>query len=256
VRALGPLEVWRDGTLLSGDAWRYAKPRELLLFLLAHPEGRTREQVGLAFWADASAAQVKNNFHVTLHHLRRALGGAEWVVFDDDRYKVDASRGVWFDASTFEREVAAATKELKAARGRKGEGAAAQLADAVRRLRAALALYRGDFLADESAGDWHLEMRDHLQRLHADGLRALGLSMEDAGDHQAAAVVYRRLVLAEELDEDACRRLMLALARSGARTEALRHYDRVAALLRADLDAEPEPETVALHERIRRGELG
>ena len=79
--------------------------------------------------------------------------------------------------------------------------------------------------------------------------------MEDAGDHQAAAAVYRRLVLAEELDEDACRRLMGALARTGARAEALRHYDRLAALLRADLDTEPEDETVALHERIRRGEL-
>ena len=32
------------------------RTRELLVHLLAHPEGRTREQVGLAFWPDASAA--------------------------------------------------------------------------------------------------------------------------------------------------------------------------------------------------------
>jgi hypothetical protein len=52
--------VWRDGVLVPGDAWRSAKMKELLLHLLTCPEGRTREQIGLVFWPDASAAQVKN----------------------------------------------------------------------------------------------------------------------------------------------------------------------------------------------------
>ncbi|HSJ29805.1 MAG TPA: hypothetical protein VK933_00130, partial [Longimicrobiales bacterium] len=64
VRALGPLEVFVGGRPLEGDAFGSSRPRELLLLLLCHPEGRTREQVGLEFWPDASAAQVKNSFHV------------------------------------------------------------------------------------------------------------------------------------------------------------------------------------------------
>jgi GTP-binding protein len=43
--------------------------------------------------------------------------------------------------------------------------------------------------------------------------------------------VYRRLVRADEWDEAAPRHLMLALARAGQRGEALRHPDRVVALL-------------------------
>src|SRR3712207_7530646 len=41
-----PLEMYREGERLPDDAWRSARPRELLLYLLCHPDGRTREQIG------------------------------------------------------------------------------------------------------------------------------------------------------------------------------------------------------------------
>src|SRR6266704_3466167 len=73
VRALGPLEISLDGKRLPATAWggSEAKPRELLLYLLCHPAGRTGEQTGLALWRDASPAQRKHAFHVTLNQLRR-----------------------------------------------------------------------------------------------------------------------------------------------------------------------------------------
>src|SRR3989454_8333344 len=76
VNALGPLEISVDGERLPAAAWGEggAKPRELLLYLLRHPARRTRDQIGPACRRDASPAQVKNKFHVTLHHLRRTLG--------------------------------------------------------------------------------------------------------------------------------------------------------------------------------------
>jgi predicted ATPase/DNA-binding SARP family transcriptional activator len=243
VAALGPLEIVRDGVVLPQTAWKYARPRELFLYLLVHPEGRTREQVGLAFWPEASAAQVKNSFHVMLHHLRRALGRADLVVFENERYGVQRALGVEVDVETFEREVTSARRALRASPGS---------ADAVRRLRAAIGLYRGDFLAGENAGDWHLEMRDHLHRLWVDGLAALGSHLADAECYEEAAEVYRAIVRADELNEDAHRRLMAVLARSGHRGEALRHYDRFVTLLRNDLGAEPERETVGLYDRLRK----
>ena len=48
--------------------------------------------------------------------------------------------------------------------------------------------------------------------------------------------------------------LMLALTRTGKRTEALKQYERLSQVLRSDLDAEPERETKALYERLRRAE--
>src|SRR5678815_1083512 len=54
VRTLGPLEVIKQGAPIPSTAWGSARPRELLVMLLVNPDGLTKEQVGLAFWPEAS----------------------------------------------------------------------------------------------------------------------------------------------------------------------------------------------------------
>jgi len=250
VRALGPLEIDRLGERVPHDAWSYARPRELLVYLACHPEGRTRDQIGAEFWPDGSPGQLKNSFHVTLHHLRRTLGGADWVVLDGDRYRLAPERDVVLDAAHFERLLRAA---LPSPRNRGASGSVADT-DPGERLEAALALYRGDFLAGEVASDWHLEPRDDWRRLYLDGLLALGDVHLGGGDPRAAADAYRRVVLRDDLHEDAYRRLMTALARSGERAEAARHYARLAETLADVLGSTPEPASTHLMERIRRAE--
>ena len=72
--ALGSARVEKEGLPIdSPDLLQ--KPRELIYFLLSHPEGRTKEQIGLALWPEASTAQLRSSFHDTLYRLRRALGG-------------------------------------------------------------------------------------------------------------------------------------------------------------------------------------
>jgi predicted ATPase/DNA-binding SARP family transcriptional activator len=236
VAALGPLEVVWRGEPLGPQAWAYAKPKELMLLLMIHPAGRTREQVGRALWPGASAAQVKNSFHVTLHHLRKTLGGAEWVTLDGDRYRLAPSLSWALDADRFDREARAALKDATA--------------DAAS-LRAVLALYRGDLLEGELVGAWVDEERDRLRRLMVDLALALGAALDRMGDAAGAAEVYQAISGREELNEEAQRRLMLAWARSGDRVRALRHYERLVAALRDALDADPEPETVRVYESLK-----
>src|SRR5207247_109280 len=147
VSALGPLEISLDGERLLATAWggSDAKPRELLLYLLCHPAGRTGEQTGLALWRDASPAQRKNAFHVTLHQLRRILGRPDWIVFEEERYRINPRLAVEFDGRQFETEL------------RLAQAALVQAGDAAPLARA-LARYRGDLLEDTTggAGDWHL----------------------------------------------------------------------------------------------------
>jgi predicted ATPase/DNA-binding SARP family transcriptional activator len=237
VAALGPLEVMRRGEPLGPQSWAYAKPKELLLLLMVHPAGRTREQVGQALWPGASAAQVKNSFHVTLHHLRKTLGGPEWVVLDGDRYRLAPSVSWTLDADRFDREARGALKDPGA--------------DAAR-LRAVLALYRGDLLEGEVAGAWVEEERDRLRRVMVDLGLALGAALEREGAHVGAAEVYHAIAAREELNEEAQRRLMLVWARAGDRVRALRHYERLVATLRDALDADPEPETVRVYESLKK----
>ncbi len=242
VLALGPLQVMVGDRVVDASAWGSARPRELLVYLLAHPEGRTKEQVGLAFWPEASTAQLRNNFHVTLHRLRKALGGTNWVTLAGDRYAVDPALVAEFDATEFERDVVGARRALK----RQQAGAAAQLEQA-------LARYRGDFLDGEPVSDWHVEFRDRLQRLYLDSLMLLGDDWSREQRYQKAVDAYRRVLARDELHEEAVRALMRALGEAGERSQALRVYQRFSERLRSELDAEPDRETKRLLEQLQDG---
>jgi predicted ATPase/DNA-binding SARP family transcriptional activator len=242
VLALGPLQVFVDGELVESMAWGSARPRELLVYLLMHPEGRTKEQVGLAFWPDASAAQLRNSFHVTLHRLRKALGTPEWIALVQDRYRVDPAVLEEFDVLAFERDVADARRSLK----RQEAGASAKLEQA-------LARFRGDFLDGEPVGDWHLEHRDRLQRVYVDALMELGARFVAEDRHAKAAEAYRRVLARDELHEEALLALMKSHAAVGERSQALRAYRRFADRMRAELDAEPDDETTAFFEKLQQG---
>lgn len=239
VLTLGRTEIYRDGEPLPAEAWAYAKPMELLLYLLMHPDGRTREQVGVAFWPDASAAQAKNVFHVALHQLRKRLGRHDWILFERNRYRVNEALGVEVDAIRFADRITAALRQVQSGAG------------SVETLQDVLNDYGGDFLEANAAGDWHLEHRDHLRRLYVNGLFALGRVLAAAERFEEAAEVFRKLVRSEDLNEAAHRGLMHALARAGDRAQALRHYDRLVALLEGELEAIPERETVELADLIR-----
>jgi DNA-binding SARP family transcriptional activator len=242
VLALGQLQVFVDGQPIETAAWGSARPRELLVYLLMHPEGRTKEQVGLAFWPDASAAQMRNNFHVTLHRLRKALGGSSWVALENDRYRIPQELIDIVDVHAFEREVTEARKELLHAR---------EARTAAARLEKAIELYRGDFLDGEPVGDWHVDHRDRYQRICVGALMELGGRFAEDGRHAKAAEAFRRVLARDELNEEALRALIRSLAETGERSQALRTYERFVTKLRSELEADPESETVELVSGIR-----
>lgn len=219
VRALGPLEVERDGKAVD-----IGSPRDLLLLLLMHPNGATKEQIGLALWPDADPAKLRNNFHVTVHRLRKALGDADWVLARGESYVLKP--GIDFDAVTFEREAKAAVRAKDAAR-----------------LARAVELYRGDFFANATGGEWYLDVRDRLRDVYANALATLG-RLTGSTD------TWQRLVALDPLDEEAARNLMSALAKEGDSAGASRVYRRLTEVLKRELDAEPEPETRALFKKL------
>jgi predicted ATPase/DNA-binding SARP family transcriptional activator len=244
IAALGPLRIGRDGAPAAADGWSSARTRELLVFLLLHPDGATKEEIGLALWPEASAAQLRNSFHVALHRLRAALGRAEAVEVIAGRYRLDPALADGFDVPRFESGARGALAALAAGRE-----------EALADLLAALELYRGELLAGEGAGEWHLERRDRLQQLYVDALAAAGEALEAAERSAEAAAVYRRWIAADDLCEHAYRRLMICLDDTGERAEALRVYQRLAAVLERELGVEPDAETRQVHEQIRRAGL-
>lgn len=242
IRALGPLEVLKGDRPIDNAMWGSARPRELLAFLLMHPSGCSKEQVGVAFWPEATSAQLRNSFHVTLHRLRKALGVPEWITLNKDRYAMDPLAIAEFDVGLFEESISHARKAL-----RRGES------DATGLLERSLSHYRGDFLDGEPAGDWHLEFRDRLQRMYVEGLMELGAALSRDERHARASEVYRKVLARDDLHEEAVRALMCSLVRQGERAPALRLYQKFRERLQLELEADPDEETTELFQRIQHG---
>lgn len=240
--AFGEARVYRRDMLLDASAWTYSRSRELLFFLLCC-DGATKEQIGLALWPDSDADRLRTQLHPVLHHLRQALGGVEWVVFERGRYRFNRTLDYAFDVETFERSLDQATRCQTE-----------DPAQATRCLVQAIHLYRGGFLSGEHESEWIERKREQLRGRHREALLTLGRLYGASRAYARAAESYRQLIADDPFHERAHRELMRCLARLGERGQALRTYERLAELLKRELGAAPAPETVALAERVRIGE--
>ena len=241
--ALGPARVYRGEEALASSEWTYAKSRELLFYLLGHPS-RTKAQIGLDLWPEASPSQLRSTFHNVLHHLRQALGRSEWVLFEKGRYAFNRSLDYFYDVEAF---------ESKLAQARRVEDEAP--AQAIPRLKEAVELYGGDFLEDCAESEWAFVRQEELRRTYQEALLELGRLLFAQNRYGEAAKAYRKAIEHDHYLESAHRELMRCQARMGERGQALRHYRDLIELLRKELGSSPAPETTELYERLRRGEV-
>jgi DNA-binding SARP family transcriptional activator len=241
IHVLGRSRIYCGDRLLTAADWTYSKARELVFFLLCHP-GSTREQIGLAFWPDASAEQVRKRFSAALAHARTALGRqAETIRLVDGRYWLDPAGGFWCDLHEFE-------ARLLVVRRLRQNGQEQQAALAL--LEEATALYAGSLLEDLAADEWPQGRRLALQEQQLAALLLLGSLHQERAHFDEAIAVYRRALAEDAFAEEAHIEIIRCQARLGRRREALRQYDALIAAL-AELGAAPSPtaEALALHIR-------
>ena len=217
--ALGPARVEKEGLPLDSPDW-IQKSRELLYYLLSHPEGRTKEQIGLALWPEASTAQLRSSFHDTVYRLRRALGGKEWVAFEKRRYAFGRSLSYSYDVEAFEENLS---------EGRRLQTEAPE--QAIQHLQRAADLYGGDFLEDIAQSEWAFDRQEELRRAYGESLLLLGGLLLAQERHAEASEAYRKAISHDRFLEEAHRGLMrsqAALGERGTGTQALRGTGGVA----------------------------
>jgi len=242
ILSLGQMQVYRGDYALTSSDWTYSKGRELLFYLLCH-RPKTKEQIGLALWPDASATQLRNNFRVTLYHLRRALGRPEWIIRDGECYAFNRQRSYWFDVEAFEHSLVEARR-----------CSATSPAQETQFLEEATNLYQGDFLEDLVGGDWLLLRREGLQRQYLEALFTLGQRLFAQTRYPQAADAFRQIIAYDSYHEAAHRELMRCHARQGERSQAIKCYQTLLVQMQDGLGFAPNAETTALFERLSRGD--
>ncbi|MGD2077431.1 MAG: protein kinase, partial [Chloroflexota bacterium] len=129
------------------------------------------------------------------------------------------------------------------------------------RLEEAVALYRGNFLADFYLDDsnafehWAQVKRELYARRALDGLEILSSIYTREKNFSRARTLVDRQLQIDNLREGAYRQMMQLLALAGRREEALRVYEKCRRLLAEELGMDPSRRTTELYERILAGEL-
>ena len=231
VRLLGPLSLAIDGHELH----QLPRKADALLALLALQPGRpiTRETLADFLWTDRGPEQARHSLRQTLLVLRRSMG--DDLILAEGNSLVIAPGTLAVDAIEFEARAASTDRCV---------------------LAKAAGLYRGELLENRAPvaprfDDWLAIERSRFAALAAIVLRRLATACAGAGEIEMALAAATRLVTIDNLREDSHRLLIDLLARAGRRAEALRQFDAVTELLKRELGARPDDETIALVRRIR-----
>ncbi|HXT19019.1 MAG TPA: BTAD domain-containing putative transcriptional regulator [Gemmatimonadaceae bacterium] len=234
LQVLGRLELTGANGRVLDSVLAQPKRQAVLAYLaVAVPRGyHRRDSLVALLWPERDDEHARGSLSKAVSYLRQALGADALISRGHAELGLDWHL-VWCDAAGFEDAF--------------DRGALAE----------AMALYRGDLLpgfhVDEAPEFDHWLERERA-RLRGRALQASRMlsEREEAAGRLAASIEWaRRAMSLDAFDEASVRRVIAVLDKASDRAGALRTYDEFSALLRAELDAEPDAETTALMESIR-----
>ena len=210
-----------------------ARKAQILLALLAVARSRTmpRSRLAALLWENADADGARASLRQSLAQLRRATGDG-WLETQGDTIRL--ADAVSTDVEAFEAALA---------RGDDAEAAR---------------LYAGPFLEGIGGGTPDLDAAIEAERTRLSDLAAGALrrELDRLEDRPETARTAHRLLALDPLDEAAHRKLMIWDAARGARGAARSRFENLQRALKRDLGVDPQPETMSLFDRIRRGAAG
>jgi DNA-binding SARP family transcriptional activator len=237
----GSFALYRDGLALCLPGSRLVLDLGRLLIGIGRPI--SRDEVLEILWPNCDPQRSGHRLHVAVSQLRQHLdpprAASSVIRFQADAYQV-APGAIETDFQTFE-------TSFERGRGLLRLGAVDRAAEA---FRCALAVYRGDFLADRPYADWALARRAYFLERRLTAISALADHALQRNDF-AAAVEYTQLeVRADGLRERAHRQLMRAYYLMGQRGLAVRQFHICAEVLERDIGVTPARLTRQLRDAI------
>lgn len=237
---LGPLEVRVEGGLVAVGGQRQ---RALLaLMLLRANEVVSVDALVEGLWGESPPRTAAHALQVFVSDLRKALreaGEDGRIVTQSPGYKVDVGPGE-LDLERFEQ----LAEEGRAALARGEPAAAAET------LREALALWRGEPLADFAYELFAQATVARLEELRLSVLEYRVTADLALGRHGELVGELEELVSQHPFREGIRAHLILALYRAGRQSEALTAYQATRKLLLEELGIDPKPELQELERAI------
>ncbi len=219
----------------AGDGFG-PKSRELLFLFLLNPDGLTRDEAVEMLWPEVDPEKGVQRFKFQLQKIRSHLRSDRIPTAKIIEKAGDVLRP---QADLFDVDVWEFDRLLGSASEEDGEAALAAAAD----------LCRGELLQGVYF-EWADPLKGHFRERLLDVLVRLSDLRAQRGDHEGALDAVRRAISVDPFAEHLYRRAMTLYAHLGRTSDVHRIYNELEALLADELEAEPDPETSELKDRL------
>ncbi len=212
----------------------------LLAYITMQQQTVQRSKLILLFWSDVSDESARRSLRTALSELKKLLG--EFLEVTRQEVSLDWGKPISVDALELQESLSIKPIDFK-------------------RLQAAIALYRGDFLADVELkdslefDDWRLTQQEHSQQLAFQAFNKLIESNVKNKDFASALNYGQQMLDLNKWREESHYQLIYIHGIQGNRNAALQQYEKCKQLLAEALDAEPSEEIEDLIKQIRSGQL-
>ncbi len=230
-----------------------SKSPALLCYLAYTGQPHTRAALTGLLWSDSPEAQAKASLRQVLSDLRSG-SLAPYLLVEGNTVAFNKAAPHWLDVAEFNRHLQMAAPVPGQAEDALSDSQAVAL-------QTAADLYRGDFLAGffvpnaPAFEEWVTAEQEWLRQAVLQALHRLIHHYTRRGAYLLGINAATRLLTIEPWQEEAHRQLMRLLALNGQRGAALAQYETCRRVLAKELGVNPTPETIALYEQIRSGQL-
>lgn len=211
-----------DTIVLNGQpvelGWQ--KAREVLYYLLAHPDGASIDSVREAIWPNLALERSRDTLRTAIYHLRSvlprdliALRGRQSYQVNRDIVRID------YDVERFLDGLETCGEDLDA-------------------LLEALDLYRGPYLAHVE-NQWCVGPRTQFEQRYLQAHHQAAIGYERQNLYADAMLLYQRILLVDQLDEAAHAGVMRCQIRLGNRAAAIHQYQLLRRTLSDELGLDP-----------------
>lgn len=235
IRTLGKVQVRVDGKTVSSSDWQVQIARDLFLFILSHPEGLTKEEIGETFWPGSTASELRLRFKNAIYRLRHAVGKDTILFKGESLYLFNRALDYEYDVETF-------LDKLERAKQAEGKAQIEYLSSAVDN-------YQGPYLPNVD-GIWAQVERERLFRLYVDALLRLANLAFDALIFDEALSYIQKVLSEDPCQEEAHRIAMRVFAAMGSRSLVVRQFEQCQQALLRDLNTSPSTQTLLLYQTL------
>ncbi|MBC3920532.1 hypothetical protein H8L32_23915 [Undibacterium sp. CY18W] len=233
VRIFGQFELSINGKILAHAGGGQQKPLLLLKILIcAGNKGLGLKSVASQLWPDSETARTTLN--VTVHRLRKILGGDDRILIANGNISISESR-TWSDLAAMSHSC----QIISTVNPATSTASIVQLGNAL------LDLYRGPLCAEES-DSWLIAHRERWNNYFEDAVTQLGQHLENSGEWGLASTLYRKVLEVDALAESSYRGLMRCAHAENDIVTAVAAFRRCRETLSILVGLPPSAETTSL----------